>query len=50
MVEMETQVLIAHNLGYLSEVAMDQLMKTSGQVSRLLHGLMQSLQPAETRN
>jgi four helix bundle protein len=50
MVEMETQVLIAHNLGYLSEVAMDQLMKTSGQISRLLHGLMQSLQPAETRN
>jgi four helix bundle protein len=33
IVEMETQVLISRNLGYLSEVAMDQLMKTSGQVS-----------------
>jgi four helix bundle protein len=50
MVEMETQVLIARNLGYLSDVAMDQLMETSGQVSRLLHGLMQSLQPVEARN
>jgi four helix bundle protein len=46
IVEMETQVLIAHNLGYLSRAATDQLMETSGQVSRLLHGLMQSLQPA----
>jgi four helix bundle protein len=44
LIEMETQVVIAENLGYLSEGQGRQLARASGEVSRLLHGLMQSLQ------
>ncbi|MFZ0294871.1 MAG: four helix bundle protein [Candidatus Sulfotelmatobacter sp.] len=47
LLEMETQILIAANLGYLSQDARDHLAACSGEVSRLLHGLMQSLQPRE---
>jgi four helix bundle protein len=52
LIEMETQVLIGANLGYVSEETMACLMTVSGEVSRLLHGLMQSIQPPEppTRN
>jgi four helix bundle protein len=55
LLEMETQLLIARNLGYVSAEAMNGLMKHSGEVSRLLHGLMQSMSQAnapqlETRN
>jgi len=45
LIEMETQVVIAGNLGYLSTATVDHLMERSGEVSRLLHGLMQSIQP-----
>lgn len=41
--EMETQLCIANNLGYLSEETMGALMERSGEVSRLLHRLMQSM-------
>ena len=44
LLEMETQVVIAENLGYLSKVEAQRLALASGEVSRLLHGLMQSLQ------
>ena len=44
LLEMETQVVIAENLGYLSRVEAQPLSLASGEVSRLLHGLMQSLQ------
>jgi four helix bundle protein len=44
LLEMETQVVIAENLGYLSKDEARQLALVSGEVSRLLHGLMQSLQ------
>jgi four helix bundle protein len=54
LIEMETQVVIASNLGYLSPDTTCRLMTGSGEVSRLLHGLIQSLQPVEgfhqTRN
>jgi hypothetical protein len=45
LLEMETQIVIAGNSGYLSGDAAGRLAAGSGEVSRLLHGLMQSLQP-----
>jgi len=45
LLEMETQIVIAGNLGYLSGDTAGRLAASSGAVSRLLHGLMQSLQP-----
>jgi len=45
--EMETQIVIASNLGYISQETENRLAAISGEVSRLLHGLMQSLQPRE---
>jgi four helix bundle protein len=54
LIEMEAQVVIAGNLGLLRSKTIAELMEDSGEVSRLLHGLMKSLQPAEptarTRN
>src|SRR5258707_1344698 len=47
LVEMETQVVIAENLGYLSKAEVLQFACVSGEVIRLLHGLMQSLQKTE---
>jgi len=38
---METQTVIAENLGYLSKTEAEDLAVASGEVSRLLHGLMQ---------
>jgi four helix bundle protein len=43
LIEMETQMVIAENLGYLSKAEATQLADASGEVSRLLHGLMQAL-------
>ena len=48
LIEMETQLVIAENLGFLSSKSVAGLIDRSGEVSRLLHGLMKSLQPAET--
>ena len=54
LIEMETQLVIAGNLGVLSSNTIAALIGLSGEVSRLPHGLMKSLQPAEpmarTRN
>lgn len=47
LLEMETQIIIARNLGYLEESTKNDLEERSGEVSRLLHGLMQSLTPAD---
>ncbi len=47
LIEMETQLVIAENLGFLSPKMAAGLMDRSGEVSRLLHGLIKSLQPAE---
>ena len=49
LIEMETQIVIAGNLGLLTSKAVAHLMDLSGEVSRLLHGLIKSLQPAESR-
>jgi four helix bundle protein len=48
LVEMETQVMIGANLGYVSQDCLCRLLTVSGEVSRLLHGLMQSIQPPES--
>jgi four helix bundle protein len=48
LIEMETQVMIGANLGYVSQDCLGRLMTVSGEVSRLLHGLMQSIQPPES--
>lgn len=47
LLEMETQIVIAGNLDYLSRETVAGLMNRSGEVSRLLHRLIQSMQPAE---
>jgi four helix bundle protein len=47
LLEMETQIVIASNLGYISHRNAGRLANSSGEVSRLLHGLMQSLQTHE---
>jgi len=44
LLEMETQLVIAGNLGYIAPALANSLSQRSGEVSRLLHGLMQSLQ------
>jgi four helix bundle protein len=44
LIEMETQVVIAGNLGYLAPETSKLLMDRSGEVSRLLHRLIESLQ------
>jgi hypothetical protein len=41
---METQMVIAEHLGYLSRVEGQKLTAASGEVSRLLHDLMQAIQ------
>ena len=48
LMEMETQIVIAGNLAYLTPQAVAGLMNRSGEVSRLLHGLIRS--PATSRN
>jgi four helix bundle protein len=43
LIEVETQVVIAENPGYLSKADAQHLTCASGEVSRLLHGLMQAI-------
>ncbi len=45
LLEMETQLLIARNLHYIDQPAFDALLNDSGEVSRMLHGLIQSISP-----
>jgi len=40
--------MIGANLGYVFQDTLGRLMTVSGEVSRLLHGLMQSIQPPES--
>ena len=47
LIEMEAQVVIAGNLGLLRSKTIAELMEDSGEVSRPLHGLIKSLQPAQ---
>ena len=48
LIEMETQLVIAGNLDFLTSTRVAALMDRTGEVSRLLHGLIKSLQPSES--
>jgi len=41
---METQLLIAHRLGYLDDAALDPISQSSNRIGRMLRTLMKSLQ------
>ena len=41
--EMETQIIIARNLDYLSEAEMNDILERSAEVGRILNGLLSSL-------
>ena len=43
LVEVETQLLIARNLGYLSESAADLLLKQTTEVARIHNGLLNTI-------
>jgi four helix bundle protein len=43
LLEVETQMLIAHRLKYITESNLDLVMDRAGEVGRLLNGLMTSL-------
>jgi four helix bundle protein len=41
--ELQTQLIVAHRLNYLSDVTKSELLDLSCEVARLIHGLMNSL-------
>jgi len=41
--EVETQIIIARNLNYLSEAEMNDILERSSEVGRILNGLLSSL-------
>jgi len=48
--EVETQVVIARNLGYLSAEKQDLLLDELGELGRILNGLIASLQQKQARS
>ncbi|MBZ5627783.1 MAG: four helix bundle protein [Acidobacteriia bacterium] len=48
LLELETQLLIASNLGYMREPALKEFMERSGEVSRILHRLIEVMSEAES--
>lgn len=47
LLELETQLLIGSKLGYLPESGLQTFMKNSGEVSRMLHRLIESVSDPE---
>jgi len=43
LLELETQIIIAKNLSYLSETDVEDLLERSAEVGRILNGLLSSL-------
>ncbi|MGO8762301.1 MAG: four helix bundle protein [Desulfobaccales bacterium] len=43
LAELETQVIIARNLGFLEEAKMNQVLEQAGELGRILNGLLASL-------
>jgi four helix bundle protein len=43
LLEIETQMTICRNLGYMREVETEELLERTGEVGRMLNGLVQSL-------
>jgi four helix bundle protein len=48
--EVETQVVIGRNLGYLTLEQQESLLDTMGELGRILNGLIASLQQKQTRS
>jgi len=46
LAELETQLTIAHQLAYINEMAINQLLDRVGEVGRILNGLLSSLKRA----
>lgn len=46
LAELETQLIIAGELGYVSEIALRKILQTTEQESRMLSGLLKSIQEA----
>lgn len=46
LMEVETQILIAEDLGYISSELNDQLLTKSAELGRMLNGLILSIRPA----
>jgi len=46
LMELETQVLIAERLCYLSSEAANEVLRSSAELGRVLNGLLNSLKPA----
>ena len=47
--ELETQLQIAHRLGYLDETRLNPLLETSSEVGRIIQGIMRKLRPTPQR-
>jgi len=43
LAELETQLTIAHQLAYINETAINQLLNRVGEIGRILNGLLSSL-------
>ena len=43
LAELETQLTIANNLGYINEAMMNRVLDQSGERGRILNGLLSSL-------
>lgn len=50
LLELETQVLIAQKLKYISDPAAYSLMKVSAELGRMLNALIESIRPSEKRH
>ena len=44
LAEMETQILIAHRLGYIDDASLDRVCQASDRIGRMLRAMMKSLQ------
>jgi len=50
LVEVETQLLISQNLGYLSKKQADELVMRTSELARILNGLLDAIRSSSTEN
>jgi four helix bundle protein len=50
LAELETQLTIAHQLAYINEMVINQLLDRLGEVGRILNGLLSSLKRSSHQN
>jgi four helix bundle protein len=43
LMEIETQILLSENLGYMEKIKSDDLLQRTAEVAKILHGLLRSL-------